>query len=271
MTEDSILVKMTKTGQDVHMAPKRGSRRESAGVPGWYDASSYPAFAVTVDIAILTVIDGQLHVLLVQRREDPYGGTWALPGGFKTATETLDEAAARELAEETGVRAPAHLAQLGAYGDPGRDPRTNVVTVAYVAVVPDVGVVAAGTDAADARLWVVNDLLVDGAAPLAFDHGRILRDAIERTASDLDQKGLAPSFLRPTFTLSELQAIYEAVWGHELDPGNFRRSLALDARGDRFVVPTGHHAAAGPKGGRPPELFRAGPAWSSGSPVRRRA
>ena len=91
--------------------------------PEGYDASAFPSFAVTVDVVILTMLDGRLHVLLVRRQADPYAGAWALPGGFKRTDETLDEAAARELREETGVVAPSHLAQFGAYGDPGRDPR----------------------------------------------------------------------------------------------------------------------------------------------------
>jgi 8-oxo-dGTP diphosphatase len=248
------------------MAPKQ-RRRGGAVAPAGYDLAAYPTFAVTVDIVILSVADGELRALLIQRMADPYEGAWALPGGFKQPDETLDQAARRELREETGVAAPGHLAQLGAYGDPGRDPRTNVVTVAYLAVAPTVGSLTAGTDAAAARLWPVDQLL-DGTVTLAFDHERILRDAIERTARELEQTGLAPAFLSDTFTLSELQSVYEAVWGDDLDPANFRRSVH-DGGDEPYVEPTGERAPAGPKGGRPPKLFRSGPAWQAGSPLRR--
>src|SRR4029450_4882984 len=124
-----------------------------------YDPSRYPAFAVTVDVVILTMSEGRLHVLLVRRGEEPYQGMWAIPGGFKRPNETLDEAAKRELIEETGVDAASLLTQFGAYGDPGRDPRMNVVTVAYLAVLRDVGAVVAGTDAADAKLVPMADVL----------------------------------------------------------------------------------------------------------------
>lgn len=241
--------------------------RPKPRAPKGYDASTYPSFAVTVDIVILTMVDGRLHVLLVQRHADPYAGAWALPGGFKQPGETLDEAAARELAEETGVTSAGHLAQFGAYGDPGRDPRTNVVTVAYLAVVPDVGALAAGSDAADARLWPVDDIRA-GDVDLAFDHDRIVHDALDRVARDLELSGLAPSFLPGTFTLTELQQVYEAVWDETLDTPNFRRSLTADPT-LVFVEPTGERAASSPKGGRPPELFRAGPAWHHAIPLRR--
>lgn len=247
------------------MATKRSTAR--AAPPKGYDASRYPSFAVTVDVVILTMVDGRLHVLLVQRHADPYAGAWALPGGFKQPDETLDEAAARELAEETAVTSAGHLAQLGAYGDPGRDPRTNVVTVAYLAVVPDVGAIAAGSDAADAQLWPVDGLRA-GDVELAFDHDRIVRDALDRVARDLELTGLAPGFLPATFTLTELQQVYEAVWDETLDTPNFRRSLTADPA-LVFVEPTGERAASSPKGGRPPELFRAGPAWHHAIPVRR--
>ena len=130
---------------------------------------------MTVDVVILTMVGGRLHVLLVKRRDDPYRGQWALPGGFKRLDETLDEAAIRELREETGVVAPAHLAQFGAYGDPGRDPRTNVVTVGYLAVTTDVGAVLAGSDADEAKLWPVTEAVAE--LDLAFDHQRIVADA----------------------------------------------------------------------------------------------
>ena len=119
----------------------------------------YPAFAVTVDVVILTMSGGVLQVLLVRRGQAPFAGLWAIPGGFKRPTETLDEAARRELAEETGVDAASLLTQFGAYGDPGRDPRMNVVTVGYLAVLRDVGAVVAGTDAAEASLVPVDDVL----------------------------------------------------------------------------------------------------------------
>src|SRR5918999_4933715 len=118
--------------------------------PPGYDPSQFPTFAVTVDVVILTMADGALHVVLVRRGEAPFEGMWAIPGGFKRPTETLDEAAKRELREETGVDAASLLAQFGAYGDPGRDPRMHVVTIAYLAVLRDVGAIVAGTDAADA-------------------------------------------------------------------------------------------------------------------------
>ena len=127
--------------------------------PAGYDPSQFPAFAVTVDVVILTMSEGTLNVLLVRRGEAPFEGMWAIPGGFKRPAETLDEAAKRELGEETGVDAAPVLKQFRAYGDPGRDPRMNVVTVAYLAVLRDVGAIAAGSDAADASLIPVSDVL----------------------------------------------------------------------------------------------------------------
>jgi 8-oxo-dGTP diphosphatase len=234
--------------------------------PVGYDPAAYPAFAVTVDIVILTLVDGELCVLLVRRRADPHADSWALPGGFKRPDETLDEAAARELIEETGIPAPDHLAQLRAYGDPGRDPRTNVVTIAYLAVVRRVGDLLAGGDAVDARLWPVAQV-VDGRLPLAFDHERIVTDAVERARVELETTGLATAFVGPTFTLSQLRTVYESVWEVELDPANFRRSLSP---GDgEYLEPTGERAEPGPEGGRPPELYRTTTAWETGSPVKR--
>lgn len=259
--------------------------------PDGYDASRHPSFAVTVDVVILTMVESRLHVLLVRRTADPYGGSWALPGGFKRPDETLDEAARRELREETGVSAPNHLAQFGAYGDPDRDPRTNVVTVAYLAVTPAVGSIMAGSDADDARLWPVADAIQQ--LDLAFDHKRILSDAIERAADKLEQSDLATAFVGSTFTLSELQNVYEELWDADIDPANFRRSLAVpppaaaarvqsappapaarpasaasEAAGS-YVEATGQRADPGPRGGRPPELFRAGAAWKEQAPLRR--
>src|SRR5919197_272167 len=133
------------------------TKTRDAEVPPDYDPSRFPPFAVTVDVVILTMSEGLLNVLLVCRGEAPFEGMWAIPGGFKRPTETLDEAARRELSEETGVDGAASLTQFGAYGDPGRDPRMNVVTVAYLAVLRDVGAVVAGTHPPTAALVSVSD------------------------------------------------------------------------------------------------------------------
>jgi 8-oxo-dGTP diphosphatase len=234
-------------------------------VPGGYDPSKSPPFAVTVDVVILTMDEGVLHALLVRRGEEPFKGMWAIPGGFKRPDETLDEAARRELSEETGVDVPSLLTQFGAYGDPGRDPRMNVVTVAYFAVLRDVGAIVAGTDAADAALVPVSDILED-RIELAFDHLRIVRDAIERVRVELEVSGIATAFVGTTFTMAELRAVYEAIWGVQLDAANFRRSLVSE---DGWVIPTGRTARPGPGGGRPAELYRAGRAWTRGTPIHR--
>src|SRR5947207_9123370 len=172
------------------------TRTTDPGVPAGYDPSQFPAFAVTVDMVVLTMSHGRLHVLLVQRGVAPFEGMWAIPGGFKRPSETLDEAAERELVEETGIDAASALTQFGAYGDPGRDPRMNVVTVAYFAVLREVGAVIAGTDAAAADLIPVSEAL-DRKAELAFDHARIVRDAVERVRVDLGLTGIATAFLGP--------------------------------------------------------------------------
>lgn len=230
-----------------------------------YDSSRYPAFAVTVDVVILTMSDGALHVLLVRRGRAPFEGMWAIPGGFKRPTETLDQAAQRELSEETGVDGARLLTQFGAYGDPGRDPRMNVVTVAYLAVLRDVGAITAGSDAAHAELVPVSDALSQ-KIDLAFDHRRILRDAVERARLELELSGIATAFVGPTFTLAELRAVYEAIWGVQLDAANFRRSIVAEGG---WVIPTGRRAPTGSAGGRPAELFRAGRAWRHGGPIHR--
>ena len=241
------------------------TRTSRPDVPPGYDARSFPPFAVTVDVVILTMDEGVLHVLLVQRGEEPFKGMWAIPGGFKRPDETLGEAARRELSEETGVDVPSLLTQFGAYGDPGRDPRMNVVTVGYLAVLRDVGAIVAGTDAAHAALVAAADVL-EQRAELAFDHLRIVRDAVERVRVELEVSGIATAFVGTTFTMAELRSVYEAIWGVQLDAANFRRSLVGD---DGWVIPTGRTARPGPGGGRPAELYRAGRAWKHGAPIQR--
>lgn len=242
-------------------------RPAPASPPADYDGSQFPVFAVTVDVVILTITGGQLMVLLVKRGGAPYESFWALPGGFKRVDETLEDAARRELHEETGLpefQTP-HLRQLGAYGNPGRDERGNVVTVVFTAVVPDINSLRAGSDAKDAALWPV-DAILDGDLKLAFDHAVILKDAAADASRDLETTDLATAFVVEPFTLSQLRTVFEAVWRTKIDAPNFRRSL-FPGDGD-WVEPTGKQAATGGAGGRPAELFRATDQWRNGAPIR---
>lgn len=211
--------------------------------------SEHPIFYVTVDLDVLTIRDGALCALVVRRGSEPFAGSWALPGGFVEPDEGLLDAARRELEEETAVRVEgARLEQLASYGDPGRDPRGRVVSVAWLAVVPQGTDPAAGSDAAQARWRPVEDLL--HGAPLAFDHREILADGIERARAKLEYTALATAFVAPEFTIAELRAVYEVVWGVGLDAGNFHRKVT----GAGVLEPTGRSVQRGP--GRPAALYR---------------
>ncbi|WP_447943732.1 NUDIX hydrolase [Microbacterium aurum] len=212
----------------------------------------FSSAAVAVDLVVLTIRERALHVLLVERGIEPDAGAWALPGGFVLPEEDLEAAAHRELAEETGVSAGIHLEQVRTYGMPGRDPRGRVVTVAWLALAPDLAEPAAGSDARAARWWPVSSV-EHGALPLAFDHGVIFADALERARAKLEYSALASAFCPPEFTVAQLRAVYEAVWGERLDPRNFHRKIT-GATG--FVEPTG---ATVRDGGRPAQVFRRGP------------
>lgn len=214
--------------------------------------SDYPIFFVTVDIAIFTVHQDELRVLLVRRRRDPHRGALALPGGFVGPSEDILEAARRELGEETGVT-DVVLEQLATYGAPGRDPRGRVVSVAHVAVLPEAVPPRAGSDAAEA-LWVPVVPLLRGSDAVAFDHRVILRDALERVRSKLEYTTLATAFVAEEFTLSELRRVYEVVWGADFDAGNFQRKMR---RTEDFVVETGRTRPAQGGRGRPAATFRA--------------
>ncbi|MDA1004541.1 MAG: NUDIX domain-containing protein [Chloroflexi bacterium] len=195
------------------------------------DPAAYPAFAVTVDVAVMLFRDGKLSILLVDRGEDPFRGMLALPGGFKRPDESLDAAAARELFEETGIRVPIPLRQVHAYGDPGRDPRMNVVTICYFAAVAGLDEPIGGTDAQGASIESVADVL-NGTIALAFDHRRIVTDVVRNLREEVGRGPLATAFLGAAFTLPELRGIYEAIWGVGLDPGNFHRQFVSDIAGE---------------------------------------
>jgi 8-oxo-dGTP diphosphatase len=220
--------------------------------PEW----SIPEVALAVDLAVLTVHDGSLQIMLVKRGIAPYEGVLALPGGFLASTsEDLDHAAARELSEETGLEAKAlHLEQLRTYGAPGRDPRQRVITVCYVAFSPHLPTPTAGGDARAAVLVPVEKVLRP-RTQIAFDHKQIIADAVERTRSKLEYTTLAAAFCAPEFTMTDLRDVYEIVWGEELDPRNFHRKI-IGVEG--FLVPTGERVSRQP--GRPAALYRRGPA-----------
>lgn len=199
--------------------------------PKDYDASAFPRPSVTADIALFTIRDRALHVLLIKRGEWPYAGLWAVPGGFVRPEETLEDAALRELAEETGV-SEVLLEQLRVFSEPNRDPRTWVITVAFTALVAsDTLTLKAGTDAAAASWFPIRHLPV----PLAFDHDAILDYAIKslrtRLAADLQ---IAAALLPRRFTLTQMQEVCETISETTLDKRNFRKEILSTG----CVVPT---------------------------------
>lgn len=214
-----------------------------------------PAIPIAVDLVILTLRESALHLLLVRRGIEPHLGDHALPGGFLSHTgEDLVAAANRELSEEAGLDAATlHLEQLGVYGTPGRDPRGRIISVAYLAIAPGLPDPVAGTDAAGAS-WQPAKEILSGQTKLAFDHQEIVAEGVERARSKLEHSALATAFCAPTFTISELQQVYEAVWDVPLDPRNFYRKVQGV---DGFIVAVGSDRRV--TKGRPARLFRAGP------------
>ena len=178
----------------------------------------HPHPAVTVDVVVFTIRDRKLKLLLVRRGGEPYRGKWALPGGFIQMDEGLDAAARRELQEETGVSG-VFLEQLYTFGEPKRDPRERVITVAYYALIPSDKLQLRAASDAEAVGWFAMDEL----PKLAFDHAEIVSAAHQRLVAKLDYSTIAFAFMPKRFTLSELQEVYEIIRQEEVDKRNFRK------------------------------------------------
>lgn len=185
----------------------------------------FPRPSVTTDVLVFSIRDGALQVLLIERKIDPFKGAWAIPGGFVLMDEDIRDGALRELEEETGLSG-IPIRQLGTYGEPGRDPRGRVITVAFVALVPSDGLIAkGGSDAEDARWFGVDEV-----PSLAFDHAQILTDGRAQLAKDVttsihDSALVAFDFLPSKFTLSQAQKVFETLRGESMDKRNFRKWL----------------------------------------------
>jgi len=238
--------------------PKGASRQEREFLAG-YDAARFPHPSVTVDVALLTATRGQLHAVLVRRAEHPDLGRWSLPGGFVRMDESLDRAATRVLREKAGLGG-VFLEQLYTFGEPARDPRTRVISVAYYALVDaatlklpngDVRLAALHVPWAGERGGPVEARDEQGKAlPLAFDHAEILGLVVKRLRGKLAYASIGFELLPDEFTLAQLQAIHETILGRRLNKDSFRRSM-LDAR---QVLATGRREAD--VGHRPAEFYR---------------
>ncbi|MCG3207358.1 MAG: NADH pyrophosphatase [Anaerolineae bacterium] len=211
-----------------------------------YDVTQYERPSVTVDVVIFTILDNALQVLLIQRKAWPFAGMWAIPGGFVKMTESLEQAAYRELQEETNVGSDdVYLEQLYTFGEPRRDPRTRVITVAYFALVgADKLDPRAASDAANVGWFSVYD-----PPELAFDHAEILQYALTRLRYKLEYSAVGFQLLPEKFTLRQLQDAYEIVLGTKLDKGNFRSKL----RKTQVVEAVDDYRDTG---GRPAQLYR---------------
>lgn len=226
-----------------------------------YNPADFPSLAVTVDLVLMTVANGRLAALLQRRNEPPHKGDWALPGGFVGVRESLDEAAERILTDKAGL-SHAWLEQLYSFGDPGRDPRMRIVTVAYFALLPDEALAKALDGRQDLAL-VPLDIPWPGEQggpvaalgpdrrplPLAFDHDDILGHAVKRLRGKLDYSPIAFALLPPRFTLRALQDVHEAILGIGLNKPAFRRRM-LDKG---WIEGTGEREEGGAF--RPAELY----------------
>lgn len=210
-----------------------------------HDLERYDRPSVTVDVVIFSLAMGQsdLRVLLVQRSREPFLGMWSLPGGFVQINESLEGAAARQLAAKTGVES-VYIEQLFTFGDPQRDPRRHVITVAYSALVP-YSIIEEPASNAPLQWFSVYD-----RPKLAFDHAEIVDYALQRLRYKLEYTAVGFELLPNEFTLSSLQQAYEIVLAEKLDKRNFRRKI-LSAD---IIQETGKKSRSGE--GRPAKLYR---------------
>jgi 8-oxo-dGTP diphosphatase len=209
------------------------------------DRADLPRPAVTVDLVLLTLIGGDLRVLLIKRRGWPFADMWAIPGRFVRLDESLEDAARRTLAEQATVR-DVYLEQLYTFGEPDRDPRTRVITVVYYALVDAAQItVRPGADGAERRWFSLYDL-----PPLAFDHATILSYTLQRLQGKLEYTTIGFQLLPLAFTLRELQEVYEAILHRPLEKRNFRKKILATG----LLEPTDQTKMEGPH--RPARLYR---------------
>jgi len=210
-----------------------------------YDVTKFDRPSVTVDVLFFTIIDNKLNVLLIKRAAWPYEGYWALPGGFVDMNEDLDEAAKREIYEECGVK-DLYLEQLYTFGEPKRDPRTRVITVAYYALAPKTEIKnIQKSEANEARYFPVETL-----PKLAFDHKKIIEFGFQRLKNKMGYSNIVFGLLPESFPLSDVQNIYESIYGHSVDKRNFRKWVISSG----LVEPTGKILSG--KAHRPAALYR---------------
>ncbi len=244
------------------MTPRDARPADERSFLASYDASAFPHPSVAVDVAVVTIEDGELKALLVRRTEHPHRGRWSLPGGFVGMRESLDAAARRVLAGKGGL-AKVYLEQLYTFGAPKRDPRTRVISIAYYALVHpgklrDIGIESDTTRLATLQVpWAGEEggrvHAVDERGrklPLAFDHADMLGLVVLRLRGKLDYAGIGFELLPREFTLRQLQTVYETILDRSLNKDSFRRRMLASGR----VVPTGRQEAH--VGHRPAALYR---------------
>ena len=231
-------------------------------VPDGDAGKVFPNFAVTVDCVLVVMDNGLPHVVLTKRQLDPFAGEWGLPGGFKRVDETLDEAITRQLYEKAGIRLKVAPRQLGAFGNPNRDPRPNVVTVVFLALTRSAPKWFPGRNVTAVDMFPLDDV-ANGELETAFDHRVLVEQARQAIADRLEREPLVIDLLPPEFTLSDFCSVYESFWRVRLDPSNVRRALLRPSL--PYLETTGERVSSSDRG-RPPELFRPTSNWRQGPP-----